>query len=182
MTAFLLKHWAGVTIAALAVTLLGGAWGAMRAHDAEQRAIGARDVKIHALDSVIAANKQQTAKVDTLWRIDTLKLARVVARTDTLRDSVLKHVTDTLIVKEYIARSDSALRACSLVVDDCARFHSLAEQRFGAYEAKIKALETPAAKSRWTDGRLTIGPYAGVDIHGKGSLGVSGQLAVFRFP
>lgn len=57
----------------------------------------------------------ENAKRDTVWRI-------AKARVDTLRDSILYQLHDTVAVIRYVARTDSALKACSDLSNSCERF------------------------------------------------------------
>ena len=76
----------------------------------QQQADAAEQVKV-AVHDVAVAETVYVARVDTFtaWR----------TRTVALHDTVLKHLTDTLLVKEYVAASDSTIRACSDVILSC---------------------------------------------------------------
>ena len=104
-------------IAALAVLLVvvGGAV-ALGYHERgvgrtlQQQADAAEQVKVAAV-GVAKAETVLVAKTDTF----TVYRTRTVA----LHDTVLKHLTDTLLVKQYVAASDSTIRACSDVILSC---------------------------------------------------------------
>jgi hypothetical protein len=114
------------------------------AHNSAERDRGIALERARVADSLLSVNAIQIARVDTVYRRDTIRLARFVARTDTLRDSLLVHLTDTVRVKEFVVATDSSLKACQETANDCAQFRHLALQRFAAYENKLAAI--PQAK------------------------------------
>lgn len=69
-----------------------------------------------------------SARVDTV----TVTVVRWASRTDTLRDSVLAHLTDTVVVKQYVQAVDSTVKACRDLVSDCARFRVTADSTIRA--------------------------------------------------
>jgi hypothetical protein len=176
--ALLTKYW---QIAALVGALSFGAvmW---HEHNVAEQELGAARERVHTLDSLRTVNAQQIGHVDTLYRRDTLRLTRSIARADTLRDSLLVHLTDTLRVKEFVAASDSALKVCRETMSDCNQFHALALQRFALDDAKLAAALKAQPRPHWYDGRIGIGPAFNIAPNGKSSVGVSMQLSVIRFP
>lgn len=112
-----------------------------RAHD---RAVAdkARSELLYArADSTIKANAGKLARVDTLLVRDTVRVRETVTRLTTLRDTVLRHLTDTLLIREYVTRTDSAAHACTELSNDCAAFRTFALQRFA--QDSIKLLVQP---------------------------------------
>ena len=69
-----------------------------------------------------------------------------VDRVRTIRDTVLAQLTDTVRVKEYIARTDTALHACSELVDNCAAFRAFAIQKFAADSQRFVAFRASVPK------------------------------------
>ena len=154
MIPLLLKYWQG----GVAVVAILGFVAMCHARDtaltergeARERARAADSVsreRARAADSVLRVTAGRLARVDTLLVRDTVTVRRTIARVDSLRDTLLVRLTDTLVVKEFIARTDSALQACSALAGDCAAFRSIAQQRFAAYEARIAAMPALQAKS-----------------------------------
>src|SRR6185312_6970205 len=84
-------------------------------------------------------------------RVDTFTAWRT--RTVALHDTVLKHLTDTLLVKQYVASTDSTIRACSDVILSCdtvrARYRLLVSK-----DSTLAATEKPGTPSHW---HVTLG-------------------------
>lgn len=78
------------------------------------------EAQIGILRAQVAELSLRVQQRDTVW-------LRAKARVDTLRDSVLTRLTDTVYVREYVTRTDSALRACSALADDCRQFRLRAD-------------------------------------------------------
>lgn len=150
---------------ALVLALLG-LWGLWGARDRALVERGKALERYAVADSALRATAKQTARTDTLIVHDTKTVRQTIARVDTLRDTVLAHLTDTLVVKEFVTRADSALKACTELANDCATFRTLANQRFAAYEAKLAA--QPAMVVRSCTGKamvtLVIGGVVGVGL------------------
>lgn len=174
--ALLLKYWretALVAVVLVAVALFRGR------DDALKRA-GAAEALTQVVRDSLRSNAKQIRVIDTLIRHDTLVQRRLIARTDTLRDSVIAHIHDTAFVVQFIKAADSTIHACTETTNDCATFRRLAESRFNGYEQEIAALHL--ARPRWYSDRVSIGPYVGVDQHGKPTFGAGVQLSLLRFP
>lgn len=131
----LLKHWQLAAIVAL-VSVLGV--GVHRYNTALVER-GQAQERARVADSSLAVNRIQLARIDTLLVRDTIKVRLAVERVVSVRDTLLQHLTDTIRVKEYIARTDTALKACSELAGDCAEFRQRATAIFAAYEAKLRA-------------------------------------------
>ena len=175
----LLKTWGQPVALVGALTFGAVAW---HAHNESERKLGIAEERGRVADSLLTVNATQLAKIDTVYRHDTVTLAHLVTKTHTLRDSLLIHITDTLRVKEFIASSDSAIQACRDVVNDCQTFHNLAIRRFGLDSVKLQAALAAQPNAHWYDGRIAIGPGFNLAPNGKSSVGVSVQLSVLRFP
>lgn len=115
-----------VLLAVCAVLLIaGGSYVAGQRHGKQQAALLQSQATADTIRSTITvAETVFVAKVDT-FRVRQTKVV-------TLRDTLLRHVTDTVLVKQYVAASDTALRACSEVIVSCdtirARYAALAKQ------------------------------------------------------
>lgn len=140
---YLTKYWQ----AALIAVLLASGIAMFKARDRALVERGQAIEQARLADSVLTTTRASLARVDTLYRRDTLRFVTLRSRVDTLRDTVLTHLTDTLLVKEFIAREDSTIHACTEALGDCAKFRTIAEQRFAAYEVKLKAQPIAASHS-----------------------------------
>lgn len=143
--ALLFRFWREGAIALLALAV----FGFCRSRDNALKRAGAAEALTQVVRDSLRSNAQQIRVWDTVYKRDTIRLARLVSRTDTLRDSVLLHLTDTVRVKEFVRTADSALKVCTETTNDCAKFRTLAEQRFNSYEAEIKALKQGPARQHW---------------------------------
>lgn len=131
------KFWRE-SLLALSAALLLGTWMSYR------RALIMRGQAMEAArvtDSLLKANAVQITKVDTVLVEHLAKVPFVISKVDTLRQVVREHLTDTLVVKEYIEKTDSALQVCRSLTDECSTFRTLAQQRFSTYEQKIQNLQ-----------------------------------------
>lgn len=135
--ALVLKYWREIGIGLAAVLL----FAACESRDNALKRAGAAEALTKTVRDSNRSNAKQIRVVDTLVRHDTVVQRRLIARTDTLRDSVLLHLTDTVRVREFVVATDSLKRACSETTNDCARFRQLAEVRFNNYETEIAALK-----------------------------------------
>ena len=57
------------------------------------------------------------ARVDTVYRRDTIRLTREVTKYRAFRDTL--KITDTVQVKEFVRQADSTIHACLLTVQTC---------------------------------------------------------------
>lgn len=146
-------------LATLAMLLVMGGIAAVAAHE---RAVGRQEQQAADNARIIATDKGQVAKADTVFVAKTDTLTRYIARTTTLHDTVLKHLTDTVLVKEYVATADSTIRACSDVVLSCDTVRA-------RYRALVSADSVAA---------LAPKPKAGLFAHFKKSVGVAAVYAL----
>jgi hypothetical protein len=132
IAAFLLKYWKGASLVLLAVVVT------CELQQWHAAAIGRGQAMERARqqDSVIAVLSKQSAKVETLFVHDSVRLTRLAVRYDTLRDTVLAHLTDTVLVKQFIAATDSGKRACVETANDCAAFRLSANQEIATLRAE----------------------------------------------
>lgn len=158
MTLLALKYWRELAIGALVLTLMAKC--VSRDHGIEAR--GVAKERGRQADSVLVVTKAPLARVDTLLVHDTLTVRNVIARQVALRDTVLAHITDTVVVKEFVRVADSVRTACTELAGDCAAFRRLAQQRFDAYEAKLAA--QPIAEKRSCTGSTVISGVIGVAV------------------
>lgn len=82
--------------------------------------------------SELAALRGRTARVDTVWRVQTKTFTRWRDSVVTLRDSLT--VTDTVEVLRFIAVQDSTIASCQALILTC-------EQRVALRDSSIRTLE-----------------------------------------
>lgn len=164
-----LKYW---QVPLVAVAL---GFGALMWHEHNVAEVG-RGIALErarVADSTLKSLKPLTAKAETLFVHDTVKLSHLVSHTDTLRDTVLKHLQDTIYVKAYIQASDSTIKACTSALHDCATVQALLRQQVGALETKLAAV--PVARPRSC---VNTGLVSGL----LGALGGLGVAVIARHP
>jgi hypothetical protein len=106
--------------------ILGGGAYALHEHDAKVRA----EVKAESektTDSLRTALMQNaidaaSAKVDTVI----VATRSIIQPTRVLIDSATKHVTDTVLVHDALAKADTTIKACTLLVQSCDQFRKMA--------------------------------------------------------
>lgn len=173
-----LTYWREGLIAVAVLAIVG----ACHSRDVAIRERGIAEERSRVADSLLTVNATELVRVDTVYRRDTLRLTHTITTTQTLRDSLLVHLTDTLTVTRYIASSDSTIAACTETVLTCNQFHALALQRFALDSQKLRAALMAQPTRHWYDGRFSVGPGLTVAPNGSSSFGVSVQFSVFRFP
>lgn len=130
-----LKYWkAGIVALAILVTL-----GAIHARDVANVDRGKAIEQARVADSTLKAVKPQLTRTDTLVVHDTVRVRYAISLLDTLRDTLLTHLTDTVLVKEYVTRADSVAKACTELSNDCAAFRAYATQTIAALQSKANA-------------------------------------------
>ena len=129
------KYWQPFAIAAL-VAAVGTCW---HQHNLDEQAEGALAVELRVADSALKARKPALARYDTAIVHDTVKLNHVIAQLKTLHDTA--RIRDTIWVKQYIAATDSTVKACTELSRDCEQFRANATAVIAAQDTKIKALE-----------------------------------------
>lgn len=152
----LLKYWREALIVALVIALMA----ACHARDDRiaQRAVAQE--RARQADSVLTVVTPQLRHADTVLVHDTVRVRMAVDRVTMLHDTVLRHLTDTVLVKAYVTRADSAVQACTSLLNDCAAFRTYATQRMQALEAKAAAAGAVPAPSRTTP--FVVGVLLGV--------------------
>jgi hypothetical protein len=127
----------------IAIAVGGGWW---LSHNAKQRQIGAMRERLRVSDSTLAVREAEGARLDTVFRRDTIRLTRVIQRTTTLLDTLLHSDTVTLTQRESVLVfvADSLVGACTAAVDSCTALNSnliqrlqLTEQQRDAYRVLI---------------------------------------------
>jgi hypothetical protein len=151
MKAFFLKLL-GVHRVAIAVSLLlATAVTTCRARDNSLvrmgRTLEKTEARARHADSVLAETTKRLAAIDTQFVYDTVRVMRAVSRTLTLRDTLLQHKTDTVLVVKYVEQTDSTIRACTDLKKDCQAYRYEAERKFAAYEERLSVKLPPSPRS-----------------------------------
>lgn len=86
---------------------------------------------------------EQLVRVDTVRKTDSVKVVRLVRALDTVRQTVLDHITDTVIVKQYIARTDTLRVACLACVASAAKLSVVADSLRAVNADLLRATQSP---------------------------------------
>jgi DNA topoisomerase IB len=161
--ALLLRYWRELTIAVLITA------GMTECHrrDVALRAAGVALERARVADSTLRAIAPKLARVDTQLVHDTVRVRVAVDRVVTLRDTVLAHLTDTVLVKQFVTRADSAAQACVELSSSCQAFRAYATQTIAALEAKAAAAPAISRRSCVTQDvvALLLGAAGGYAAH-----------------
>ncbi len=141
---------------AAVMTLAGGIWLAIHQRDAANVERGRAMERLRASDSTLQVLTAQRPKIVYEFVHDTLRLTMRVAQLDTIRDTVLHHLTDTVRVKEFIATADATVQACRDVLNSCAALHRNDSLTIRALEQKVHDIPI-AAKPRRCGFGATLG-------------------------
>jgi hypothetical protein len=157
-TTLLLKFWQPAAI----VALIGFGAVEWHAHNVAEQEKGAALVLNHSLDSTLKAIKPALGRVDTVLVRDTVRVKHAVDRLVTFRDTVLSHITDTLIVQQFVARADSAAKVCTELSTDCAEYRRLTTIKIAALESKLAIAPLVTSSHHWTADLLKFGAGFGL--------------------
>lgn len=142
----------------LALLLAGASYIAGRSRGKAEAALV--QSQAHAGTIKIGVAKAETVFVS---KVDTFHIRRT--KTLPVRDTLLKHLTDTVLVKQYVAATDTALRACSDVIISCdtirARYASLVKQ-----DSVTQALLRKQQPSLWDQIKDRCGLGVGYGLKG----------------
>ncbi len=142
LAALALKYWQTGLVGA-AIVFGGIMW---HEHNVAEVEKGQALERIRVADSTLKAIRPAMARVDTLLVHDTVKVRVAINHVVTMTDTVLRHLTDTVLVKQFVTRADSAAKVCSELSNDCQAFRALATQQIAALNVKLAA--QPKATSR----------------------------------
>jgi hypothetical protein len=132
--ALVVRYWREAAIAVLALALAGSCV----ARDRRLVATGVATERSRQADSLLQVTVPLRWKADTLYVHDTLRVARRLATFDTVRDTVLRHITDTLVVRQFVAAADSFKAACTDALSECNRLRGLLMLERDAWKAKAE--------------------------------------------
>jgi|GEM_PF-5649103 len=133
--------------------------GAVTWYNHVQREIGRRDLLIAQYAATAKTEARRADSLAKVYRIDTLRLWKVQRVTDSLTVTVDRWKHDTLRVVEYVAKADTAIKACVQALGTC-------EARVGAEKARGDALakevgvlkrQIPSAVVPWRDRAVGFG-------------------------
>lgn len=119
--------------------LLAG--GAVGWYNHTQREIGATRVLLAQSHAQLDSLAKLARQVEVQFRTDTIRLRKLESHTDTLHDSVLVHLTDTVRVKEYIVAADSTIKVCRVTLADCALGWDTAKRQVTVLTDQVRILE-----------------------------------------
>ena len=133
-----------IGLGALLVGVLAVGW-----HEHSNRLIaeGERRAAVAHSDSILKVVTPERLRVDTLVQHQTRTVLKTVDQVRTLRDTVILHLTDTVRVKELIAKTDTALAACTDLTNSCAAFRRNAVAEIAALNEKVRSAVSVPAKS-----------------------------------
>lgn len=72
-------------------------------------------------DSLIHRYQLHADSLHVVVEHDTVTLRHTVTQYQTVHDTVLRHLTDTVTVKEFVQAADTAIHACQRALGDCAQ-------------------------------------------------------------
>lgn len=78
-----------------------------------ERNVGRDEVLASILAKRAVVESVTVVRTDSIAVAGKTKFVKLAAAHDTIRDSVLVHLTDTVIVKEFIDQTTATIRACS---------------------------------------------------------------------
>lgn len=160
-----LKYWPIAAAALLAIAIVLAWRSALNARELAGKA----KERIRVADSVIAANKATLTRTDTAILHDTKTVVAYVDRyhADTLwRHDTVRVAGDTsvriAIPTATLALTDSTIRACRQLADDCAAFRLSANATMAAQQSKIDALSSQinAGRHIWDRCGISVGAGA----------------------
>lgn len=158
MIALAVRYWQ----AALIVALLGFGVIQWKRHSAALVREGQAIERVRVADSTLAVLAIQQRKVDSVYVRDTLRFTRWRDSVAVQHDTVLAHLTDTLIVKEFVRVADSTLASCSDLFRSC-------QVRASVLEAQLTQERSKLAVAPLTSPRSCTGANAVWGLLGAGA-------------
>lgn len=114
--------------------ILGGTVVAVLVGSCDARSTSAREEQhrreVSKWQAMYAEASTQAARDGTVF-------VRIKARVDTMRDSIPVWQHDTIYQKEYVARTDSALQACTDLASSCLEYRTKAEGYIHSMQVQI---------------------------------------------
>lgn len=133
--------------------------GAWQANNYHQREIGKRDLLIASAERTNATLRHQADSLAKQYRVDTVRFRVTKTRVDTLTQTVDNWKTDTLKVVEYVAKADTAIKACSMALLTCEQRVGIAQAGWDNARKEIANLKkaTPSKAKPWLYGAIGLG-------------------------
>jgi hypothetical protein len=124
-----------------------------------QREIGKRDVQIEDLEHANAGLLHARDSLTIVYRTDTLRLTKIRQVTDSLTVTVERWKHDTLKVVEYVTKADSTIRVCTAALQTCDQRVGVAQRGWDGARAEIKLLKAslPSPAQKWLYGAAGVG-------------------------
>lgn len=118
---FALRYWQA-TVAVIAVLAFVGM---CHARDVAREHYGEAKERARVADSSLKVVAKQRPAIETAYVHDRRTVTQRIAHTDTLRDSLLVHLTDTVRVKEFITTVGETNQSCKDASGSCAALRRL---------------------------------------------------------
>lgn len=103
-------------------------------YDAKQRQIGRMQERLRIADSTLAVVRRDSVRLDTTYRVDTIRLSRTLVRRDTVLRTVDRFLRDTVpvpveIVREIVRADSAVIQSCQIALTTCEQKAANAERR-----------------------------------------------------
>lgn len=136
-----------------------GIFGAYQSFVYHQRQIGKRELQIVQYE---IANRDLRREADSLakrYRVDTIWRRVTQTRVDTMATTVDRWKHDTLRVVEFVARADTAAKACTQALQTCEQRVGVATRGWDNARAENAILKAsfPSKAKPWLYGAAGIG-------------------------
>ena len=95
----------------------------------------------------VARLTAEAARIDTVVRVDSVAVIHNIVSTDSVRDTLLLNLTDTVLVKRFITRVDTLKLACEQCTISAARMRAVNDTLRKANATLVKRLDR---KLFWT--------------------------------
>lgn len=159
----------------LAFCLVGGVL-VVRNHDRDvaANAVLARQVQVE--HQLVDRWKVRYARAATDVQHDSIVITHWVPKYNKARDTILARITDTLLVREFVAAADSTIHACTELLNSCSVFRVTADSTIHAQDAEnavlreaVKANRPSALSRAWNAIKMPLafsaGLYVGQRLH-----------------
>lgn len=142
--------------------------GAGAAYTAHQREVGRWQERARVADSTARALAQRVARVDTVYRRDTVRLRQQLTRWDTVTREVAA-LPDTVLVPVEVVRwvareADSTVQACRVVVLTCEQRVAVRDSLISAQRQQLRAAlaQRPSRLRPWLERAAWVALVAAV--------------------
>lgn len=122
--------------------------GIARCRDVQhQRAIGAANERLHIADSTLRVVRRDSVRLDTVYRVDTMRLTRTLVRRDTVLRTVDRYIRENVpvpvdVVREVLKADSQAIAACTFALSTCELRVSNAERRAALLQRQTADLKS----------------------------------------